>query len=167
VSAALPELLERLGALEAERDILRTLFRYGHCIDAGDDAGWVDCFTEDGVIDVHYGPERAATARRGLGTRHDVGVRHQGRRALEVFIAGHTHPPAHVHRHVLMAPRIVVTGTTASGTSYLARVDRYAAGPKISSYGVYSDRYREIAAGEWRIAERVVELGGHRPLEVR
>src|SRR5262249_35391909 len=43
---------DRLDALEAERAILDTLYRYGHTIDYGDEAGWVDCFTTDAVYDV-------------------------------------------------------------------------------------------------------------------
>ena len=40
------ELLRRLAALEAERAILRTLYRYGHSIDYGLEQEWVDCFIE-------------------------------------------------------------------------------------------------------------------------
>jgi ketosteroid isomerase-like protein len=40
----------RLELLEAERAITRTLHRYAHSIDYGDEEAWVDCFTEDGVF---------------------------------------------------------------------------------------------------------------------
>ena len=57
------ELVRRLAALEAERAILRTLYRYGHSIDYGLEQEWVDCFTEDGVFDVRrrVGPASAST----------------------------------------------------------------------------------------------------------
>jgi hypothetical protein len=55
------ELVRRLEALETERAILRTLYRYGHSIDYGLEQEWVDCFTEDGVFDVRrrVGPASA------------------------------------------------------------------------------------------------------------
>ncbi len=46
------DLLARVEALEAERDILDTMYRYAHTIDVGDSDGWADCFTEDGVFNV-------------------------------------------------------------------------------------------------------------------
>jgi hypothetical protein len=54
------ELVKRLAALEEERAILRTLYRYGHSIDYGLELEWVDCFTEDGVFDVRRGWAQAA-----------------------------------------------------------------------------------------------------------
>ena len=43
----------RLEILEAERGVLKTLHAYAHAIDYGDEAGWVDCFTPDGIFEVH------------------------------------------------------------------------------------------------------------------
>jgi len=40
------ELVRRLAALEAERAILRSLYRYGHSIDYGLEREWVDCFLQ-------------------------------------------------------------------------------------------------------------------------
>jgi len=148
----------RLAVLEAERDILRTLYAYSHCLDLGDDDGWADCFTEGGVIDIRYLPSKLPTARVGEGTRHATGIRHEGRQQLLAFVAGHDHPPAHVFKHLLLEPRITVMGEEGTGTAYLTRVDGVAGQPRITSFGRYVDRYRRIAPGEWKIAERVVEL---------
>ena len=53
VTTARDELEARLDtALEAEREIVRTLHRYAHSIDYGDEAAWLDRFTEDGVFDI-------------------------------------------------------------------------------------------------------------------
>jgi len=161
--ASIAAVLAGIARLEAESDILRTLYRYGHSIDAGRDEDWIDCFTEDGIIDVLYGSERARAARLGLGTRHATGVRHQGREALRVFIAGHTHPPAHIHQHILVEPRITVSGDTGSGLSYMMRIDLLDPAPKITTFGRYLDRYRRIGEREWRIAERVCDIDGQRP----
>jgi SnoaL-like domain len=160
--ASIASVLAGIARLEAENDILRTLHRYGHSIDAGRDEDWVDCFTEDGIIDVLYGADRAPTARLGLGTRHATGVRHQGREALRVFIAGHTHPPKHVHQHVLVEPRITVSGETGRGLSYMMRIDMLDPAPTITTFGRYLDRYRRTGEREWRIAERVCDIDGQR-----
>ena len=45
-------LIARIRALEAERAVLATLYRYGHTIGVGDEDGWLDCFAPDGVFDV-------------------------------------------------------------------------------------------------------------------
>ena len=47
------DLATRLKLLEDERAILRTLYRYGHGVDAGEEEAWVDCFTEDGRFFAH------------------------------------------------------------------------------------------------------------------
>lgn len=160
--AELADVLAGIALLEAEADILRTLNRYGHAIDAGRDEDWIGCFTPDGAIDVHYGAERVAGARLGLGTRHVAGVRHEGHDALRVFIAGHTHPPAHVHQHVLVEPRVSVSGETGTGSSYMIRIDLLGGTPKITTMGRYVDRYRKVADREWLIAERIVLIDGQR-----
>jgi hypothetical protein len=156
----------RLELLEAERDILRTLYTYSHCLDLGDDEGWVGVFTEDGVIDVHYTPDRLFRAQVREGTRHATGVRHQGGRQLRAFVAAHDHPPKRF-KHLIVEPRITVDGDEATGICYLVRVDDVGGGDlRCTSFGRYLDKYRKVGPGEWRIAERVVLLEGSfdRPL---
>jgi hypothetical protein len=159
-SATLAGALARLERLEAERDILRTLYAYSHHLDLGDDEQWASCFTEDGVIDVHYLPANLPTARVAEGTLHSTGIRHSGRQQLLAFVAGHDHPPAHVFKHLFIEPRITVDGDSGSGAAYLVRVDDVRGVPRMTSFGRYVDRYRRVGPGEWRIAERVVELEG-------
>ena len=100
----------RLALLEAERAITRTLHRYAHSIDYGDEEGWVDCFTEDGVFDVR--------------SRHPHQLKRliTGRDELRAFIARHTRAPELWHKHLLVEPAIDVDGDTASCVSYLAVV---------------------------------------------
>ena len=104
------DLEARLELLEAERAITRTLHRYAHSIDYGDEEGWVDCFTEDGVFDVR---SRHAHQLKRLIT---------GREELRAFIARHTRAPELWHKHLLIEPVIDVDGDTASCVSYLAVV---------------------------------------------
>jgi hypothetical protein len=159
-AATLAGALARLERLEAERDILRMLYAYSHHLDLGEDEEWAGCFTEDGAIDVHYLPEKLPHARVAEGTRHATGIRHTGRRQLLAFVAGHDHPPAHVFKHLFIEPRITVDGDSGGGIAYLVRVDDVRGEPRVTSFGRYVDRYRRVGPGEWRIAERVVELEG-------
>jgi hypothetical protein len=159
-SAPPGDLGRRLEVLEAERDIIRTLYAYSHHLDLGHDEEWADCFTADGAIDIHYRPEKLPVARVALGTRHEAGIRHTGREQLLAFVAGHDHPPKRF-KHLMVEPRITVEGDSASGVAYLVRVDDVGDGDlRVTSFGRYLDRYRKVAPREWRIAERVVLIEG-------
>jgi len=103
----LPKLLQRLSVLEAERDILGTLYRYGHCISYGDRTGSLDCFTKDAVFDLKYQQENAhAQHAHGKGEARDNGVRYSGIDALRSFVETHTSAPQMWHKHLLIEPRI-------------------------------------------------------------
>ena len=104
------DLEARLALLEAEQAILKTLYRYGHSIDYGDEEAWVDCFTEDGVFDV-----RARLS-------HQPNRLISGRDELRAFIKRHTRAPELWHKHLLIEPLIEVDGDTATVRSYLAVV---------------------------------------------
>jgi len=159
----LEDVQARLATLEADRDILRNLYAYSHHLDLGHDEQWADTFADDGAIDIRYLPAKLPIARVAEGSRHASGVRHTGRRQLLAFVAGHDHPPAHVFKHLMIEPRITVDGDVASGVAYLVRVDDVDGVPRITSFGRYVDSYRRVGPGEWRIAERVVELEGAFP----
>src|ERR1700694_1000202 len=102
---ALANASARLAHLEAERDILRTLYAYSHHLDLGEDEKWVDVVTEDGVIDVRYLPEKLPRAGVGGGPGRKARIRHPGRRQLLVFVNGHDHPPKRF-KHLMVEPRI-------------------------------------------------------------
>jgi hypothetical protein len=66
-----------LGLLEAEREVLRALYRYGHAIDYGDEQEWVDCFLPNGVYDLRFAVKPPNyNALKGTPTKR--GVRHVG-----------------------------------------------------------------------------------------
>jgi SnoaL-like protein len=153
--------VRRLDRLEAERAILRTLYRYGHAIDLGLDAEWVDCFTEDGEYDVLYGSFEPT--RIELGARHQRGVLHRGRRQLAAFVGGHSRPPGGIHKHLLFEPRITVRGGIATAVSYYVRIDLVDGAPHTQSFGRYRDRLRRLPGGEWRFTRREVHIDGVRP----
>src|ERR1700704_1442232 len=115
--AEVDDILRRIELLEAEREIVRTIYQFGHTIDYGLEAEWVDCFLPDGELDVIYGdrpPNRVA-----LGTRPPPGVLHRGTEQLAAWIGGHTRPPVRIHKHVYVEPQITLDGDTATSITYM------------------------------------------------
>jgi len=89
--------------LEDERDIRRALERYGHSIDYGMEAEWVDCFTEDGV-DNHIisDPPKDWTEMFPMGEFSPEGMKIRGRRNLAAFISLHSRIPDVFHKHIVL-----------------------------------------------------------------
>ena len=109
------EIETRLALLEDERAILRTLHTYGHTIDSGDEAGWLDCFTADGVFGAW------------ITSPEEPWFRVAGRDELAAFISEHTRPPDPAHKHLLIEPLIdVAAGTCVSYFAVLMHYERRA-----------------------------------------
>lgn len=141
------DLEARVARLEDERGVLRTLHAYGHAIDYGDEEGWVDCFTEDGVFDV-----------RG---RLTFAV--SGREQLREFISRHSRAPDQWHKHLLVEPVIEIDGDTAACAAYFAVVMEIDGEPALRVFGRYRDRLVREADGRWRLRERIAEAEAIRP----
>lgn len=146
---------DRLRLLEDEQDILRTLYAYGHSIDYGLEADWLDCWTEDAVL---KWPNRDPI---------------KGHAALLAAFHKHTHAPQAYHKHVVVEPRIFIDGDRATAQTMFARLDRYASGPAVRSFGRYLDVLVRCKDGRWRFLERVAEreasraetpIGAHAPV---
>ena len=141
-------LSERLQVLEDERAILQTLHQYGHSMDYGPDADFVDCFTPEGVWDVRMRKSSAGFQCRGHGE-------------IEASLAGQMEmrAPALFAKHFVMDPKIVVTGDEASVLSYFLRVEPRDGEPtQIVASGRYLDRMLRCDDGRWRFVERVAEI---------
>jgi ketosteroid isomerase-like protein len=136
------ELLARLAELEAERDILKNLYRYAHTIDVGDEVGWADCFTEDGAFE---------TTPRFEGYEP---YRIVGRERLQEFISHHTRPPGMWHKHMLVEPLIEVNGVQATSRAYFFLLIDHEGRPMVRVFGRYVDQLRREADGRWRFVER-------------
>lgn len=156
VEARLDVVESRLAALEIERDeravdraVLDTLLRYSRCIDNGDEAGWVDCFADDGIFEI-----------RPLVPGVE-GRRIEGREALQAFAAAHTGPPAVHHKHAYLMPEIQVDGDRATASGYLVHLVDVDGRPVMQSFGCYFDTLVAGQDGTWRIEERVIEVEAH------
>lgn len=139
-NADIRELARRVRALEDERGILRTLYAYGHSIDYGDEAMFLDCWTHDAVL---QWPSREPI---------------EGRDALAAAFRAHTHAPDAYHKHFMVEPRIEVSGDEASAQSLYSRLDRDDDGePYVRSFGRYVDRLARCPDGRWRFTFRRAE----------
>jgi len=157
----LSNVLQRLSALEAEKNILRTLYQYGHCIDYGDRTGWLDCFTADAVFELKYQQANGPVPRtHGEGETTDKGIRYSGRDALKSFVETHTSAPQMWHKHLLIEPCISLAndGRSASVTSYFLRVDDRSGERIIMAFGRYIDSLVLEADGRWRFKHRTAEI---------
>jgi hypothetical protein len=119
-----------MPSVSEDRDeIVQLLYRYNHTADNGDDAGWADTFTEDGVFDA-------------------AGAVISGREALMKFVA-----TVQGIRHVSANPLIEVKGDTATVSSYFFAF----AGKVVAVTGMYQDQVVRTPAG-WRFAKRVFTM---------
>jgi hypothetical protein len=142
-------LVARLQVLEDERSILQTLYRYGHSMDYGPDADFVDCFTDDGVWDVRMRriPDGAFTC--------------SGRNEITASLEAQTsvRSPALYAKHLLVEPRITLDGDTASVDSYFVRIEPRDDGPtQIVASGRYLDQLIRCDDGRWRFTHRIAEI---------
>jgi SnoaL-like protein len=143
------ELAERLQVLEDERAVLQTFHQYGHSMDYGPDADFVDCFTPDGVWDVRK--------RNEPGTS----FKHCGHDEITASLAGQTsgRAPMRYTKHIVVDARIVLTGNEASVESYFLRIEpRDAAPTQIVASGRYVDRMVRCEDGRWRFTHRIAEI---------
>jgi len=148
----LDELTHRLAALEAERGVLAALYQYGHALDYGAEADWVDCFASA----AHY-----EVRERGAGTMDSVRS-YDGRDELAAFAAGHTRAPERFHKHLVADPLIAVDGDRAMVTSYFLRLDDVGGERVVYAFGRYHDELVRCADGRWRFAVRIAEVESRR-----
>jgi SnoaL-like domain len=130
----------RVAALEADREIRRTLYSYGHAVDYGWEDLYADCFTADATL---YWPQPGLM--RGLAE-------------IMVAFRRHTHAPAMYHKHFLAEPLMIVDGGRARVQSMFARLDGYEAGPGICAFGRYTDDLVRCPDGRWRFASRQADI---------
>lgn len=133
--------------LLAERAIAATMNVYCQTMDSGDNARWMDCFTEDAVYEVKL--PNGTTYATLSGTAD-----------LRIFIANYPVLPG--HRHVYSTPVYDVDpdAGTADVSVYWFVVAGSEKGAGISSLGTSQDKFVRGADGKWRMKARVVQTEG-------
>lgn len=143
---------DQLQVLMDEREVLRTMYQYGHTLDHGPEDEFLDCFTDNGVW------ESRPRQRPG---RPSGDVVYSGRDEQIAFFRQHTHAPFLYHKHLLVEPRIQIDGDEALVESYYVRIDEHPDGPYIRGFGRYRDRLLRCADGRWRFEHRYVQSEDH------
>ena len=138
------DLVKRLQALEAQREIRETLYRYSHTIDYGPGERWADeVFTGDGVFDVFTVKGRPIH-------------KENGRAELAAYLGTKKLPPVQYDKHLIFSPLITVNGDEATVESYFVGLDDIAERPRMFVFGRYSDKLVK-EGGRWLIKERLAE----------
>jgi ketosteroid isomerase-like protein len=135
----------RLQLLEDEREIQRTMARYGHSLDAGDEDVFMDCWAEGAVL------EWPITGRL------------EGLDEIRRGFRAHSHAPEKWHKHLMVEPVIETDGDTATVGSMFLRVDQFGGRPVLHTFGRYADRLVRCPDGEWRFVHRVPILEALNP----
>jgi uncharacterized protein (TIGR02246 family) len=129
-----------MSELQDLEEIRQLLARYCHAADSGDCDSFVECFTEDAVVD-------------GNGV---VNTGHEAiRKSCEAYSSITAATPM---RHVTVNIVIKVDGDEARSDSYYLLL---AAGeqPAVLRTGTYRDRLRRVT-GRWCISERIALSDG-------
>jgi len=157
----LEDALIRLGRLEDEQAILRTLYKYAHSLDAGLPDDWLACFTADVDYEVRY-PMPPEPARVAKGTQRGSSVFHKGLDQMKAFVTSVIERGGPTRKHMICEPRIELAGDEATGVTYYFTVDYADGAPEVLTFGRYLDSYRRVD-GRWLIANRIVDTQGQRP----
>jgi ketosteroid isomerase-like protein len=139
------DLVGRLRRVEDQLAIERTMARYAHAIDYGDEAGWVGCFTADAAFEVRSRWAEPAPKRI------------EGHAALARFVARHSRAPLLWHKHIAWAIVVDLDGDAATSRAQFAALVEHGEAPVIKVFGRYLDRLAREADGEWRFTERIAE----------
>jgi hypothetical protein len=151
---------KRLRALEDERDILSTLYAYGHTLDNSEKEEWLDLFTEDGVYHVTI---RGNTLPNIGVPQPEGGIK--GREALSEFFYKQIRTTDALHKHMLAEPIIrLESDTEASVVSYFSLLEETAEGMAYTqAFGKYIDKMVKGADGKWRFKERLTIIENRNP----
>ncbi len=117
-------------------EIQQLYSRYARTIDEKRHEEWLDCFTEDGVVE---GPNFG---------------RYVGRDQLRQFIAKYRAETAMFQvRHVITNVNVEVQGDSAVGNCYVLHYRTHRGRIELSAIGTYQDALRKTD-GKWRFADR-------------
>ncbi|MBI2867371.1 MAG: nuclear transport factor 2 family protein [Chloroflexi bacterium] len=146
--AVVAKMEKRLALLEDRWGVQDTLYRYARSLDDRQHKAWLDCFTEDGVLEV----------RPPSGPRK----RYAGRARLTAFITKRplAQGPVQTQQQVVIEPLITVKGREARADSYFSRLTERDGVVYTHAFGRYRDRLVKGDDGVWRFKERIIEVKG-------
>src|SRR5262245_17262492 len=124
-----------MGLLEDKDEIRELMRRYNQAIDFPDPEAWIDCLTDDAVLEIGDRPPMA------------------GRDAL--FEYAKQRPGGDLH--LATSEIIDVDGDTAHVSSYVAVVSAKSGTPAIAVGGRYEDDFRRVD-GRWKFAHRRLDM---------
>ncbi len=134
---------------EARLEITSLMGRYANAIDYGEQASWVETFTEDGLFQVFV--QDAATPV----------ITARGHAELTNFVQGNaanSQKNESMSLHLFGAIEIVEEQTDEIRLRTRALLGATSGdGPAVTSIGTYHDVARRVQ-GEWRFAERVLRM---------
>jgi hypothetical protein len=149
VEERIAQLEKRIEALEAEREILRTLHQYGHAWDYGPDETRLDCFTDDGSFRVAPQPLVDIQPFECNGKQE----------MWDKWISHHVHAPDNYFKHLMIEPKItLLSDTEATVHSMLGMWFHRDGTPYLAGYGRYIDHMVKCPDGRWRLKDRTAEL---------
>ncbi|MFO0688136.1 MAG: nuclear transport factor 2 family protein [Myxococcota bacterium] len=147
---SLKDYVGSLPRWEDERAIRHTMDLYAHSMDYGEEAVWVDCFTDDALFLVN-------DAQKGFEEIYRV----QGAERLAAYIAAYPRPPAVYAKHVCTQVLVRIDGKTATAISFWVAINSQGGAsadkPNIMAFGRYRDRLVACPDGRWRFVERICE----------
>ena len=127
--------------------ILNRYAAYTYAVDGADEDGYLDCFTEDAVVDLSS--FKIAWARAGEALRQfadENGIVRGAENLRKSVGAVNFH---HITANVLVR---AIDGDRAQGSAYFVVFTRDEG--KIEHYGRYEDELRKCADGQWRFSVR-------------
>jgi len=134
---------------EARLEVTSLMGRYANSIDYGEQASWVETFTEDGLFQVFVqNTDTAVITARGHGelTQFVEGnaANSQKNESMSLHLFGAIEVVEESADELRLRTRALLGATSGDG-------------PAVTSIGTYHDVARRVG-GEWRFAERVLRM---------
>lgn len=140
------EVLARtVAAVVARAEISELLYRYSDALDRRSVEDFLECFASTAVW--------RSTRPNGVKTVFSGTVE------LAEFVRRHAASRGTSHKHLVLHPRISVSGDDATVESYFVRLDSSESGPSyVWAMGRYHDLVRRQSDGIWRFVERHADI---------
>ena len=136
-------------SVEDRLAIQEVIARYAHAYDGGDAASFADAFTDDGVFEI-LAPDGGALAQL------------RSRAAILEWAAGRLRErrgrfTSRHHQSGILFDELTPTSATTRTTVLVTHHHAGEVAPRITTTGVYCDRWRKTRVG-WRMAHRAAHV---------